>query len=63
MMILVVMPTCDSKEKQRDENRRKFPRVAELLDEFREVFGEGVRLIWAVENGNRIGKVPRELEK
>ncbi|MEO6147039.1 MAG: hypothetical protein ABIT70_08300 [Sulfuriferula sp.] len=60
MMILVAMPTCDSKEKQRDENRRKFPRAAELLDEFREVFGDGVRLIWASENGQEIGNKPRE---
>jgi len=48
---------CDADKQQKaDENRRNFPLTAALLDEFRAVFGSGVKLIWARENGREIGK-------
>lgn len=53
----------DARARQRDENRRNFPHAAQRLDELREVFGPGVRLIWAVENGKTVGKVPREWKR
>lgn len=40
---------------QRDKNRADFPYAAQLLDEYRKVFGEGVKLVYAKENGNEIG--------
>ena len=59
------MSICETDEKsqQREENRRNFPMAAQRLDELREVFGSGVRLVWAVENGKQIGKMPRELKR
>ena len=50
------MSTCDVKVRKREENRRKFPFAAELLDELREAFGPGVKLLWASENGAEIGR-------
>jgi hypothetical protein len=40
---------------QRDKNRADFPHAARLLDEYRKVFGEGVKLVYAKENGKQIG--------
>jgi hypothetical protein len=42
---------------QRDKNRADFPMAAMLLDEFRKHFGEGVKLVYASENGKVIGKL------
>lgn len=39
----------------RDENRTWFPTVAKVVDEFRAVFGDGVRLTYASENGIEVG--------
>lgn len=41
---------------ERAANRANFPRAAEVLDEFRAVFGKGCQLRWASENGREIGK-------
>lgn len=45
---------CD-REKQAAENRRNFPIISGVLDEFRAAFGSGVKLINATENGKKIG--------
>jgi hypothetical protein len=37
------------------KNREMFPEVGKIVDEFRAVFGD-VKLKWASENGNEIGK-------
>jgi hypothetical protein len=42
---------------QRDKNRADFPMAAMLLDELKKHFGEGVKLVYASENGKTIGKV------
>lgn len=42
---------------QRNKNRAEFPNAAAILDEFRKHFGEGVKLVYAAENGKTIGKV------
>lgn len=46
--------TCD-REKQAAENRRNFPIISGVLDDFRDVFGADVKLINATENGKKIG--------
>ncbi len=43
----------------RESNRAAFPLTAQIVDELREVFGPGVKLEWAEENGREIGQ--REL--
>lgn len=40
----------------RASNRAAFPETARMVDELRAVFGPGVALIWAEENGQTIGK-------
>lgn len=35
----------------RAENRAAMPEVARIVDEFREMFGPGVRVVYALENG------------
>jgi hypothetical protein len=43
------------------ENRRKYPRIAEVVDLFRAEFGE-VRVLCACDvDGNRVGKPPAHL--
>lgn len=43
---------------RRAENRKKFPAVTKIVDEFRAAFGEGVKVVWAQEGGNVVGKKP-----
>lgn len=45
----------------RDRNRDAFPQLAGLVDQFRKVFGDDVKLIAGIENGKEIGKVDDEL--
>lgn len=40
----------------RAKNRANFPVSAALLDEFRKHFGDGVKLVYAKENGLEIGE-------
>lgn len=40
---------------QRDKNRADFPNAASVLDEFKTHFGDGVKLVYAAENGKTIG--------
>lgn len=40
----------------RERNRADFPHAAQRMDELREVFGEGVRLVWAMEGSKAVGK-------
>lgn len=49
-------------EQQRADNRAAFPLTADLLDEWRSVFGPGVRLLWAEEDGKTIGKKPERIK-
>jgi hypothetical protein len=39
----------------KDKNRALFPFAAQIVDELREVFGDGVKVQWADENGQQIG--------
>lgn len=41
---------------ERQSNRAAFPETASLVDELRDVFGPGVKLVWADENGRQIGQ-------
>lgn len=45
-----------------EDNRKRFPETAKIVDEFRRVFGDGVKVKWAVENGRSIGRVPTDAE-
>lgn len=42
------------------KNRAEFPATAQILDEFRKEFGQGVKLLYASEAGREIGKKPAE---
>lgn len=43
-------------DEKRAANRAQFPKTAVIVDEFREVFGPGVKLLWAEESGQVIGR-------
>lgn len=43
-----------------EQNRANFPETAKIIDDFRDVFGEDCKLLWAIENGRTLGKVPDE---
>jgi len=40
----------------REENRARMPTVTAVVDEYRAVFGEGVRVTYASENGLTLGE-------
>lgn len=48
------------KESAAADNRSAFPATALIVDEFRSAFGEGVKLVYAEEGGNTIGRKPAE---
>lgn len=41
---------------EKDKNRSEFPVTASIMDEFRKIFGDGVKLKWSEENGKILGK-------
>lgn len=45
-----------SREAVAARNRARFPESARFVDDLRAVFGPGVRLVYASENGNTIGE-------
>jgi len=46
---------------ERQQNRNAFPHVAAIVDDFRKVFGPGVKLVWGREpDGREIGKRPAD---
>ena len=47
-----------ARAESRQRNREQFPMTTKAVDTLRAKFGEDVRLIWAVENGLEIGRVP-----
>lgn len=49
-----------TREEERAANRAAFPEAARIVDEFRSVFGPGVRLVWWKESGQTIGDVPED---
>lgn len=49
---------------KKDEVRVLFPSVVQFADAVREVFGDGVKLTYASENGRELGKrQPRDPER
>ena len=44
-------------------NRELMPETAAIVDEYRRVFGNGIKLKWAVENDRTVGNVPYDLMK
>lgn len=42
---------------QAKQNRARCPLTAAFVDEMRSVFGAGVKLVWAEENGQTLGVV------
>lgn len=49
---------------QRQQNREQYPTMAKVMDDFRRVFGPGVRLLHGVEpDGREVGKVPEFLKE
>lgn len=47
----------------RDRNRGEFPGLAELMDSFRALYGDNVKLVAGIEGGKEIGKVDDDLRK
>ena len=45
-----------TEEEKRERFRAEFPLSAESADLFRELFGEGVKLVYAEEDGKTIGR-------
>lgn len=45
-----------TKQEKRELFRAEFPLSAESADLFRDLFGDGVRLVYAEENGKTIGR-------
>ena len=45
----------DQRQQAAARNRRLMPGTAAIVDAFRQVFGPGVRLRWARENGIEVG--------
>ena len=45
-----------TESESRAKNRAKFPFAANIMDELREVFGDGVALNYAAENGHVVGR-------
>lgn len=41
-----------------EDNRKRMPWVASIVDECRKHFGEGVKVLYAKENGIEVGKKP-----
>lgn len=41
------------------QNRAAFPFTAEALDFFRSIFGDDVKLLYAIEGGKTVGKKPK----
>ena len=50
---------AERQEAARQEFRATFPQVTAVADELRRVFGDGVRIRWAIENGFSVGAVPQ----
>jgi hypothetical protein len=44
------------REAARQRNRERMPVTAATMDAFREAFGNGVRLVWACEDGIEVGR-------
>lgn len=49
-------------EKQRQDNREKMPTIAKVYDDMRRIFGPGIKLRHAEENGHTIDKPRKEGE-
>lgn len=45
-----------TEQEKRERFRAEFPLCAESADLFRDLFGDGVRLVYAEENGKAIGR-------
>lgn len=50
----------ERREALRLEVRRRFPSAVSKAAEVQAVFGEGVRIVWAIEDGWAVGRVPPE---
>lgn len=45
-----------SREDQARKNRERFPHIARVVDELRRDFGADVKLTWAIDDGNEVGR-------
>ena len=41
-----------------EDNRKRMPWVASMVDEFRKHFGQDVKVLYAKENGIEVGRLP-----
>ena len=49
---------AEQRERARLRFRSEFPQVTAFADESRAVFGDDVRVLWAIENGKYVGRPP-----
>jgi ABC-type transporter MlaC component len=52
-----------AKEQARDAFRTEFPEVTAFADQARAVFGNGVRVQWAIEDDHFVGAVPEPVRE
>ena len=52
-----------AREEAAKRNRELMPGTAANMDEFSKIFGDGIKLMWAVENGRAVGRVPYDVVK
>ena len=50
---------AEQRERARRRFRAEFPQGTAFADECRAVFGDDVRVIWAVEDGKYVGRPPK----
>jgi hypothetical protein len=50
-----------AKEQARDRVRAEFPVVTAFADALRTQFGDGVRILWAIEGGQYVGRPPKQV--
>ena len=50
---------AERQEKAR-RNREQMPHTANNVAYLRQLFGDGIKVKWAIENGHHVGRVPEE---
>lgn len=54
----MTIPSPSDAAAARERNRASFPEIARIMDDFRRVFGDGCKLVWAKDGEREIGKEP-----
>lgn len=49
-----------ARQEKARRNREQMPQTANNVAYLRELFGDGIKVKWAIENGRSVGNVPEE---